>query len=473
MSTPFGAQQRCTWLFASGLGLLALSLGFLACGDSSEGSSGGATSAGTTAGTSTGDSATTGDSGGSGALWSEDCPLDVPEMRMIDVGELTLNVACQGSGPTLVLLHGFPEFWGGWSRLVPELASEYRLIMPDQRGYNLSDKPTEVSDFELDHLVADVVGLIDAVSSEPVTLVGHDWGGAVAWAVAASAPEKLKNLVILNAPHPDVLARELANNPAQREASSYVQLLITPGAETIIAQDNYALFASAVFDDTFTEDEKGPYYEAWGQEGAIKAMVSWYTANFTEGSIAATGNLVIDAVPTLVLWGLKDTALLPGNLDGLEDYVTDLQVQTFEEATHWIVHEEPAGVAEAIRAYLAGGNVSTSGGGTTQAATGEGTSGEGTTGGETGEPTTGGETGEGTTGGETGEGTTGGETGEGTGQAGPPTLPAGLNGSEAPEYAALPAMEGVTDEQGNAVGPADFEGHWTVLWFYPVANTFG
>ena len=113
-------------------------------------------------------------------LWTEACPADTVEFRTIDVGEVSLNVACRGSGPTLVLLHGFPEFWYGWNGVMDQLASKYRLIVPDQRGYNLSDKPENLEGYEISHLVTDIVGLIDAVSAEPVIVVAHDWGGAVA-----------------------------------------------------------------------------------------------------------------------------------------------------------------------------------------------------------------------------------------------------------------------------------------------------
>ncbi|MFT7625970.1 MAG: alpha-beta hydrolase superfamily lysophospholipase, partial [Myxococcota bacterium] len=172
-----------------------------ATGTATTGDSGGGTAGTDTAGTDTGGTDTGGiDTAGTGnARWLEACPADEPEMRMVDVGQVTLHVACQGSGPTVILLHGFPEFWYGWHKVIPELAAKgFRVVVPDQRGYNLSDKPAEQADYGIEHLVADIDGLIDAVSDEPVVLVGHDWGGVVAWASASVLSDKIDRLVIAN-----------------------------------------------------------------------------------------------------------------------------------------------------------------------------------------------------------------------------------------------------------------------------------
>jgi pimeloyl-ACP methyl ester carboxylesterase len=280
------------------------------------------------------------------AAWSEPCPRDTPELRRVDVGEVELNVACQGSGPTVVLLHGFPEFWRGWSKVMAELAGKYRLIAPDQRGYDLSDKPEGVEAYAIDRLIADVVGLIDHVSSEPVVLVGHDWGGSVAWPTASLHPDRVRGLVIANAPHPNVFAQLLATDPAQQQASGYVSLFVSPQAESVLAANDYAILAS-IFTGLLDEEELAHYRAAWSQPGALTGGLNWYRASFTSPSPTVLQDLFVD-VPTLVLWGLRDVALVPANVHRLHEYVSDLRVELFPDATHWIEHEKSEEVARSI-----------------------------------------------------------------------------------------------------------------------------
>jgi pimeloyl-ACP methyl ester carboxylesterase len=280
------------------------------------------------------------------AAWSAPCPVDEPELRRVDVGEVELNVACQGEGPTVVLLHGFPEFWRGWAEVMAELAGRYRLIAPDQRGYNLSDKPEGIDAYRVERLIGDAVALIDHVSSEPVVLVGHDWGGAVAWPTAAFFPDRVRGLVIANAPHPNVFARLLASSSEQQQASGYVTLFVSPSAEAVLAANDYGVLRSifaGILDDAALEH----YVAAWSQPGALTGSLNWYRASWPGAEQPVEVEVRID-VPTLVLWGMRDLALRPENLEGLEEYVPDLRVERFEEATHWIAHEEPARVARAI-----------------------------------------------------------------------------------------------------------------------------
>lgn len=280
--------------------------------------------------------------------WADGCDADAPEFRTFDVGEVSLNVACQGSGPTIVLLHGFPEFWMGWSAVMDELAGEYRLIAPDQRGYDLSDKPIDVVDYQLDLLVADVQGLIDAVGG-PVTLVGHDWGGGVAWAAAADLPS-VERLVILNAPHMNVFADLLSNDPDQQDAFSYLDFFVVEGFEETMMANDFALLVNSM-GDALSEDELVSYKEAWGQPRAVEGGLNWYRANFTDGLPNVDRELHI-TIPTLVMWGMDDTALLPANMTGLDPYVSDLTTEEVEGATHWIAHEVPGRVAASIREFV-------------------------------------------------------------------------------------------------------------------------
>lgn len=274
--------------------------------------------------------------------WQQDCPDEGVE-RPMDVGEITLNVACQGAGEPIVLLHGFPEYHGGWSAVMEHLPG--RLIVPDQRGYNLSDKPFEMADYAVEHLVADIVGLVEQVGG-PVTLVGHDWGGAVAWAVASLHPELIDRLVIMNAPHLNVFRAELIDNPEQTEAFSYVDLFTTDGFEETLAANDFG-FLRNMMGDVLTEAELAAQVDAWGQPNALRGGLNWYRANFTDSLPNTDLELFID-VPTLVFWGLDDTALLPSNLDGLGGWVSDLTIEEVPGATHWIAHEVPELIAEGI-----------------------------------------------------------------------------------------------------------------------------
>ncbi len=279
------------------------------------------------------------------------CPVDQIEFRQVDVGEVTLNTACVGTGQTVLLLHGFPEFWFGWSRLMGALGTDLQLVVPDQRGYNLSDKPEGLEPYQVPHLVADMVGLIDALGETEVVVVGHDWGGIVAWTLAAVRPERVSKLIIMNGPHPTVFAREIAENPEQRMASAYIQFFLGEGADATLSANNFAALADAIFTDAFTEEERVAYLEAWGQPGALTAMLNWYRANLAAGAPSISEVPVVE-VPTLVLWGLADEALLAGNIEGLDEYVTDLEVQTFDDATHWIAHEIPDELAAAVRTFI-------------------------------------------------------------------------------------------------------------------------
>jgi epoxide hydrolase 4 len=287
------------------------------------------------------------------AATSDACPVDAPELREVTLSGVRLDYACQGEGvegePTILMLHGFPEFWMAWAPVMDLLAPNHRVIAPDQRGYNTSDKPESLDDYALDVLVADIDEFIDHIGG-PVILVGHDWGGGVAWAVASDHPEQVEKLVIMNAPHMNVFRDELQNNPEQTAAFSYVDLFVQPGTETLLVANDFSILNS-MFEGVLTEDELVDYQAAWGQERAIEGGLNWYRANFTDSLPNTERELVVD-VPTLVMWGMDDTALLPSNLEGLPAYVADLEVQEVEGATHWIAHEKPAVVADGIAAFI-------------------------------------------------------------------------------------------------------------------------
>jgi len=283
-----------------------------------------------------------------GETWHEACPSGEREQRLIDVGDVTLNVACRGAGPTVVFLHGFPEFHFSWNKVMDELVDDYRLIAPDQRGYNLSDKPSEVEAYELPALVDDILQLLPIVSAEPVILVAHDWGGPVGWLVAHHADAHIRALVATNGPHPIRFAELLETDPEQQAASQYMDFFRSAGAEAILTP----AFWAGEFSAFLSDEELEIYRQAWEQPGAITGGLNWYRANLiTSASVDA---IMADLsptvpVPTVVMWGLDDDAVLAKNAEGLEPHVPDLEVETFAGVDHWIEHHIPGEIADAIR----------------------------------------------------------------------------------------------------------------------------
>jgi pimeloyl-ACP methyl ester carboxylesterase len=234
------------------------------------------------------------------------------------------------------------------------------------RGYNLSSKPASVEQYQIQFLIDDVKGMIAALGAEKIILVAHDWGGAVAWAFALTYPQLLEKLIIINAPHPVIFLREVSSNPAQQQASSYMHLFRSPQAEEVLTANNYEWFRWAVFGsvakpDAFSEEDQKLYLEAWAQPGALTGGLNYYRANVPpfppEGELPADISLfnlptLEVKVPTLVIWGEKDVALLTGNLDGLEAFVPNLRIKRIPSGTHWVVHEEPALVNATIREFI-------------------------------------------------------------------------------------------------------------------------
>ena len=286
--------------------------------------------------------------------WYEACPLDDFEQRMVDVGGVSLNVACRGAGETtVVFLHGFPEFFYSWNGVMNELVNDYRLVAPDQRGYNLSDKPEEVSDYALPLLTQDIVSLLPMISDDPVILVAHDWGGPVGWSVAHTEGAHIAAFFATNGPHPMRFAELIANDPAQQEASAYMNLFRDEAAETVLTPE---YLADSMFDFLSPED-RAIYIEAWSQPGAITGGLNWYRAN-TPLDVDVVSGIMQDLLPEIpvpvsVFWGLDDTAVLSQNAEQLEPYAPDLVVETFPGVDHWIEHRIPSEVARGVRELTA------------------------------------------------------------------------------------------------------------------------
>jgi epoxide hydrolase 4 len=277
-----------------------------------------------------------------------------------------ITLACRRAGqagPRVMFLHGFPEAAFIWDSVMQALASEAQCLAPNLRGYAGSSAPAETDAYRLKHLQADLVALIKATGGPLDLLVAHDWGGAIAWSLAAQRPELLKRLLIINSPHPAAFLRELRHNPAQQAASQYMNFLVRPDAAALLAENDCArlwpFFERMGGCAWLGESMRVSYRQAWAY--GLAGPTAWYKASPLRPPTSPTDPvmtldlpdaLVNVRVPTTVLWGDADTALLPGLLQGLERWVCDLRIERVSGASHWIVHEEPARVLVAVRQAL-------------------------------------------------------------------------------------------------------------------------
>ena len=281
---------------------------------------------------------------------------------------VTLNVAMGGArgGEAILFLHGFPESHRTWREIAPVLADDYFVVCPDQRGFAASDRPEGVEQYRTDRILEDLLALADQLELDRFTLVGHDWGGAVAWLAALRHPDRVKRLVIVNSPHPLLFQKSLIEDPAQRAASQYITAFRNPGMERGLEamglETFYAkTFASHADISKVPDEERAAYLADWGAPGALTAMLNWYRAS--EIIVPAVGEAAdapfwttlpfpILKVPTLVVWALGDTALLPVQLDGLDALVEDLTIVRVPDAGHFIPWEKPEPVIGAIREFM-------------------------------------------------------------------------------------------------------------------------
>ena len=282
-----------------------------------------------------------------------------------EVNGVRLHYVAAGQGPLILFLHGFPEFWYEWKKQLPEFGQDHLAVAPDMRGYNLSAKPAALDQYRMKHLVEDVRALAEHLGHKKFVLVGHDWGGAVAWAFALAHPECLDKLIIVNAPHPGIFVRELRDNPSQQKASEYMLMFRSPEAEQKLTGNNCELLSRLLLRDllnrgAFTEDDRKAYLDAWTQPGAITGGLNYYRANRTgppaagetPTSFAVDPAMLTVRVPALVIWGEKDSALLVNNLAGLDEFVPDLTIRRVPDASHWIIHEKPTEVNSYIRDFI-------------------------------------------------------------------------------------------------------------------------
>jgi pimeloyl-ACP methyl ester carboxylesterase len=275
------------------------------------------------------------------------------------VNGVDLHVVQAGpqDGPLVILLHGFPEFWYGWHKQIPALAAGGCCVWaPDQRGYNLSEKPGGMDAYRIDELAADVVGLIDAAGRDQAVLVGHDWGAAVTWRVANRYPHRVAKAAILNVPHPYVMARFLRRSLRQALRSTYIGYFQIPGLpEKMLASGDWQPLVQALTRSgppgLFSADDLERYRRAWSQPGAITAMLNWYRA-FVQRPPSWSPSPRIKP-PVMMIWGTADTALEAEMAPLSMELCDNGRLHLLEGVSHWVQHQAPAEVNRLLLAYLA------------------------------------------------------------------------------------------------------------------------
>ncbi|MCA1572639.1 MAG: alpha/beta hydrolase [Chloroflexi bacterium] len=269
--------------------------------------------------------------------------------------DVRLHYVEQGEGPLVVLLHGFPDFWYSWRHQIPALADAgFRVVAPDMRGHNLSDKPRGVKNYTLDRLATDIVELVGSLGEERVHVVGHDWGGVVAWALAGWHPDLVDRLVILNAPHPDDYRRGL-KSPKQLAKSWYTGFFQLPGSPAVLRAGNYAALRKALrstsTEGAFSDEDLRRYVAAWSEPRAIESQLAYYRAGMKR-TFGRTEPLPTVETSVLVIWGERDRSLETLFATPPAELVENVAVELLPEATHWVHMDEPERVNELLLAFL-------------------------------------------------------------------------------------------------------------------------
>lgn len=295
------------------------------------------------------------------ADWShEEAIVDGVRLHYVEAGE----------GPLVVLLHGFPEHWYAWREQIPALAEAgYRVVAPDMRGYNVSEKPHGVEAYRIGELVGDVLGLIGACGEERAAVVGHDWGGVIGWEAAARHPGSVDRLVVLNAPHPAAYRRELRSlGSDQARRSWYALFFQLPWLpEALLRARDHRLIEEMLHEDpqnpdAFDREAIARYKRACAQPGALTSMLNYYRAGFRGTlrsllpgrSVPDTTTKAVVSQPTLLVWGMEDRALSPRLTEGLERWVPDVRVERLPGASHWVQADAPDEVNELLIGFLEG-----------------------------------------------------------------------------------------------------------------------
>jgi len=284
------------------------------------------------------------------------------EFRLLLINGIALHVVLAGppNGRPLIFLHGFPEFWFAWRSQIDHFTSlGYRVIVPDQRGYNLSDKPRGIASYSIDLLARDVVGVLDAVTDSKAIVVGHDWGATVAWYLAAQYSERVIRIAMLSVPHPRVFMKNLMTNPAQLRRSWYVLFFQLPWLpEVMLRRRNWGLLVRALRHTAppgvFSDSDIQRYKESWARKGALTAMLNWYRA-----TLLCPSKLALDPkasrvkLPALLIWGKNDQFLGEAMARESLHYCDDGHLEILETATHWVQHENSVQVNNLLAQFFA------------------------------------------------------------------------------------------------------------------------
>lgn len=282
---------------------------------------------------------------------------------------ITMNVALAGpaNAPPVILVHGFPESHRTWREVAVRLGDRFRLIMPDLRGFGQTDRPQDVTEYAADTLIADIFALADALSIDRFALVGHDWGGAIAWAAALRGNPRIERLAIVNSPHPLIFQKSLIEDAAQRAASQYIRAFRDPKMEAGIEAMGFPTFFEKSFSKhvdlaKISAEERQRYIDDWSRPGALTAMLNWYRASHiavpTPGENAPMPTWIERGLPRLkipvrVIWGMQDKALLPIQLEGIGEVGDDVEVFPLTGVGHFAPWEAPDQVADALTPFLA------------------------------------------------------------------------------------------------------------------------
>ncbi len=287
---------------------------------------------------------------------------ELQSLRLSTGVDLDVAISGDRAHPPVILLHGFPESHRTWRHIAPDLARDHYVIAPDQRGFARSSKPQGVASYSPDKIVADLLALADHLKIDRFTLVGHDWGGAIAWMAALQHPDRIERLVIVNAPHPLVFQRTIFDDPDQRKASQYIRRFRDTSIDQGLTGAGLEKFLGSTFAHHVTHaiagEDKAAYLDEWSQPGAMTAMLNWYRASpIVVPAMDETPPrpAFLDApfppmrMPVLVIWGMRDAALLPSQLD-LADYVPELTIEKVD-AGHFVPWEKPEAVIAAMRRW--------------------------------------------------------------------------------------------------------------------------
>lgn len=283
------------------------------------------------------------------------------------LGQYRFHIRTWGdpANPPLLMLHGFPEHSGAWDELATALSPHFYCIAPDQRGYGQSDAPPEVDAYKARHLVADMVTLLKDMETGPATVLGHDWGSAIAYGLAIGAPEMVSRLIVLNGVHPGPYQKACAAGGAQTDAAQYFHALKREGSEDHFAKDNFsrllALFSADMDLSWLTPEKEAEYKAEWARPGRLRGMINWYRASPIQ--IGGPGETLNDVpnppierltvpMPHLLIWGMNDTALLPESTKDLEAYCPQLTRIEMPDADHWLAHQKSDEVAQAILDWI-------------------------------------------------------------------------------------------------------------------------